>query len=748
MKKYILFTALVCITLSQKAQTVILSEDFNSYTGTTATVPSGWTFSWNSGSTSTGSYYTTTASSGPSGPNSYKFGYKTAQDSTTTITSPAFNDPDSVFFWFKGNSTDNLSFFLVMESSDGVNYDTVATINPIPNSGTFQQYKLKSSSVRVRFKYHKSVGNVAFDDFSLTGIAPIDANFSTLNHCIGDTTKFIDQSTSSKGNLTNWVWDFGDGGSSTQQNPSHAYSASGSYNVKLIVTNDSLFIDSITKTITINPLPMAGFVAGALSACGSLTTTFTDTSTISTGAISGRLWDFDNGNTATSATASQTFSAAGTYNVMLTVTSNQSCSSSVSKTVTVFANPVIDSSAVSIASANCGANDGSVTGISVIGGTTPFTYEWQNTATGGIAGTNSDLINVGKGNYQFTVKDNNNCTATSYVYYVALAGAPPAPNAPSPAKYCNGDSIADLTATGTTGTISWFEDPALTVLLGSGNTYTPSVTVGNNYFYVIETTACDGPATTVVVVVNPLPNANAGSDAAVCSGKCSQLAASGGESYSWLPATGLNNSTVSNPLACPPATTTYVVTVTDTNNCKAADSVTVTVYPNPVAGFTSSSNMLTVSFTNSSTGAVSYNWQFGDGNSSSQQNPSYTYTTAGTYNVTLVATSAAGCTDTITQSVTVTNVGIKEGDNFFSNISFYPIPSETGIITIDFGKSVAQPAEVKVYNMVGKQVYYGSIENTNTKKTEIDLSFLPAGTYFISVYNSTSSVSRRIAISR
>lgn len=77
---------------------------------------------------------------------------------------------------------------------------------------------------------------------------------------------------------------------------------------------------------------------------------------------------------------------------------------------------------------------------------------------------------------------------------------------------------------------------------------------------------------------------------------------------------------------------------------------------NPVAGFTyevDAVNSLTIEFTNTSTGAVSYSWDFGDGTNSISENPVYTYTAPGTYTVTLTVENIAGVSDTITQSIIV-----------------------------------------------------------------------------------------------
>ncbi|MCW8880641.1 MAG: PKD domain-containing protein [Kangiellaceae bacterium] len=135
-----------------------------------------------------------------------------------------------------------------------------------------------------------------------------------------------------------------------------------------------------------------------------------------------------------------------------------------------------------------------------------------------------------------------------------------------------------------------------------------------------------------------------------------------------------NSSSSANPSHSYAAAGSYTVslTVTDAEGLQDTSSQTVTVSNGgqneaPVASFSVSTNRLTASFTNSSTddnGIVAYNWTFGDGRSSSAQNPSHTYTSAGTYSVTLTVTDAEGLSDSTNQSITVSEsqgcVGLSE----------------------------------------------------------------------------------------
>ncbi|MBI2271456.1 MAG: T9SS type A sorting domain-containing protein [Bacteroidetes bacterium] len=141
-------------------QLIVLQEDFTNYQATTQTIPTGWTFSYQGN-------YTTTTFSGSSGPNSYKFGGA----NTTTINTPPFlPGADSVKFWIKGSGTDTLSQLIILESVDSLKWDTLTKICPVPTMAAKgkRSFPVKPLSTHLRFKYIKSVGNLAFDDFKLT----------------------------------------------------------------------------------------------------------------------------------------------------------------------------------------------------------------------------------------------------------------------------------------------------------------------------------------------------------------------------------------------------------------------------------------------------------------------------------------------------------------------------------------------------------------------------------------------------
>ncbi|MEC9475411.1 MAG: HYR domain-containing protein [Planctomycetota bacterium] len=127
---------------------------------------------------------------------------------------------------------------------------------------------------------------------------------------------FTDTST---GDIDSYLWDFGDGTTSTEQDPSHTYTESGEYAVSLTVTGpvgkDTFVCDSCI--VVTAPPPAANFQMDPTSGTYDLLVQFTDDST---GPIDGRLWDFGDGATSTELNPSHLYTLAGIYTVSLTVT--------------------------------------------------------------------------------------------------------------------------------------------------------------------------------------------------------------------------------------------------------------------------------------------------------------------------------------------------------------------------------------------------------------------------------------------
>jgi len=126
--------------------------------------------------------------------------------------------------------------------------------------------------------------------------------------------------------------------------------------------------------------------------------------------------------------------------------------------------------------------------------------------------------------------------------------------------------------------------------------------------------------------------------------------------FNWqFPGGNPSSSTAQNPTVVYNTPGTYSVTLTASNSAgsnTATQTNYITVGTTPTTGFTSSVNGLTATFTNTSSNATSYFWDFGDNQTSTQTNPTHTYTQDGTYTVSLSATNVCGTT-VYTQTVVV-----------------------------------------------------------------------------------------------
>jgi len=169
---------------------------------------------------------------------------------------------------------------------------------------------------------------------------PPQADFSLS--CEHLTCSFTDQSTDADGRVASRQWDFGDGATSSEENPARTYAAPGRYSVTLRVTDDKGASDTRTRTAAPtapgpgpNQAPQADFEV----TCQELTCSFTDRSTDADGSIASRSWDFGDGGTSAQPNPSHTYASAGRYTVSLRVTDDDGAADTRSRTATATAPP-------------------------------------------------------------------------------------------------------------------------------------------------------------------------------------------------------------------------------------------------------------------------------------------------------------------------------------------------------------------------------------------------------------------------
>ena len=340
-----------------------------------------------------------------------------------------------------------------------------------------------------------------------------------------------------------------------------------------------------------------------------------------------------NNNTANPVSA--TVNAQTTFTVV--ATNATGCTAAASKVINIYPTPILNT--VVNPTAICVGDTAVITVTGATNCTWTGTYLYANAANDSIwvAPTATDIFTV-------SATASNGCvgtqTATITVNQLPTAYAGP------DESICNGANVT-LNASGGAG-YSWLPVNGLS----ASNINNPTVTLNNTQTYTLTVTDANGCQNTDDITVNvlALPIANPGINAAVCPGGNTTLNGTGGNTYTWSPATGLSNSTIANPICTPAATTNYTLIVTD-GNCTSLPSapITVTVYNQPAAPLINVNGPITFcqgnSVTLTSTAASNNTWSTG------AVANSITVNTSGAYTVYYL--DANGCSSSVSAPVNV-----------------------------------------------------------------------------------------------
>lgn len=303
-------------------------------------------------------------------------------------------------------------------------------------------------------------------------------------------------------------------------------------------------------------------------------------------------------------------------------------------------------------------------------------------------------------------------------------------------SFCIGGSVT-LTSSSSTGNVWSTNETTNSIVVTTSGTYKVMIT---------DVNSCKDTSDAVVVSVSssPVPTISASGALSFCEGDSVVLTSSVGDTYLW--STGATTKAITVKSAG-----TYHVTTTNADAClgagMSADAV-VTVGTVPVAAATIASKAESVlTFSNSSTGATSYSWDFGDNTSSSQENPIHAYASNGTYTIVLTAIKGA-CSDTVTLIGTI-NVGIAELKGNDGSVSIYPNPVQQQS-TLEFNLNDDSNINVNVYDIAGHvvaTVYQGKL-NAGVSKLTLDASALTSGIYFVSIASEQGQTLVKIVVEK
>ncbi len=472
--------------------------------------------------------------------------------------------------------------------------------------------------------------------------------------------------------IYNIHWDFGDGNTANGVNISHSYQSSGTYNLTMYFTRpESCMEDSISTFLNINDISVQ-ITPNNPQIC-------TGNSIVLNGS-GASTYSWSTGDSTASITV--TPNATTTYTV--TGTNGVGCSNTATVTITVSSSPTINVTATP--SSICSGDT------SVLTASGASSYSWST------GDSTASITVTPNATTTYTVTGTNGVGCSNTATVTVTVGSLTTINViASPSSICSGGTSV-LTASGA-NTYSWSTGESgmnITVTPTSTTTYTLTG---------INSEGCSGTAT-ITVTVHPLPTINYTTTQSHCGqsdGNIITNVTSGIPPYVYQWSNGANSGNLNNISAG-----NYNLTVIDANGCSSSISITLTEAPMPQANFAPKPQITTIEdpiiyFENYSTGASFYEWDFGDGNISTEYSPTYSYTNPGEYHVILLVSDEYGCVDTVGANIIIK----EEASTFYIPNAFTPNGNDLNELFNIKGTNINQNTfEMRIYDRLGKQLFY------------------------------------------
>ncbi len=467
------------------------------------------------------------------------------------------------------------------------------------------------------------------------GCAPLAVNFQDLSMPGADI----------------WQWDFGDGGTSTDQNPSYTFTQPGNYTVSLFAEDTVSNCDDLTtKTIyiTVFPSPAVTISSSAPASCSlPFTTSFQATSTTATSYA----WSFGDGSNGTGQNPSHTYTTAGEFDVIVVAASSNGCTTTVIDSALVIIRPAqadfVADTIEGCVPLTVDFLDTSITATPIV------SYFWDlgDGTTSTAANPTHTYTAVGEYDVSLMIEDSLGCRDTILkTEYIRAGNLPTADFIAAPLSACLSDPITFTNNSSANATEAYW-------LFGDGGNSSqldPIYTYGDTGTFDVMLIAIDRGCRDTLerlqyLTINP-PDArfNVVRD-------CNNPFNITFEDQSISPDTWLwefgdgQTSNAQNPTHVYGATGTYSVRLTVDNlttGCTDVELKTVRIadlQPDFTVTNTVGCAPYLATFQDNSRDAVAYRWYFGTGDSSNLANPAYTYTDTGKFTVRLRVTDVNGC---------------------------------------------------------------------------------------------------------
>jgi PKD repeat protein len=495
---------------------------------------------------------------------------------------------------------------------------------------------------------------------------PPEANFWADTVCLGEETTFLDSSTiaAGNGNITTYTWNFGDGHTSSDQNPKHTYNSYGTFSVSLTVQSEHGCFDVFTKNVFVKETPSLSIgTSPSNSLCDSNTVSFTGNISLNTSTITSMLWDFDDGNTTSLQNPTHTFNNNGTYNVKFSASAANGCSSIDSTNIYIYSSPI----AKFVSDSICFGDVTQFTDSSTTqDGENIVSWKWDFNSDGNIDNTNQNPSNSfpNYGVYDITliITTEFGCidsvTQTSHVHQNPIPSFSVSNNV-----FCQYDSTRFSNNSTVSDSFSWMFGDGESYFTKSKSDIWHKYDTSGSYYAKLTAYNYHGcsEADSVLVTIKEIPVAGYSKNK---SQGCEPLSvqftnsSSNTTNYFWDFGNGISSTSNDTSITYSAGNyvdTNYTVTlIAEKSGCYDTIESTINVYHKAYANFQivpdSGCSPLTVYSNNLSQGADSYFWSCTSGDTSSQANPVFSFGNYQfsniIYDLTLYANTANNCPDT------------------------------------------------------------------------------------------------------